>query len=372
MRHEPPLRVLLALLAIGLVGALAVLATTPTSATADLAQENTTLAFETYDGEVAIEDLTVRARGEAPRSGQLTYVLIDGSGATVAVSGGTGSDRQFDRNVPLEGEDRPLTPGTVEGFVLTPGRDGVYGTSGEGPESSGDLVAFVGELGQERLTQPQATQRLLRATVEASGSDDEMLRQPFTLTNARTEVTDIVAEGTNETGIQPIAAGETMVVRGVTNRRPDQNSVLLEITRGGTSAEIRSPIVEEWNTTGVWTANVSIPIGVEPGNYTLRVDGGIRATDTRFTVVAERRQPTATASPTPTTTPATTATSTSMATETEAVSPTASVTAGSDGATTAGNATEPTAGDGPGFEGLVAVVGIALALLAMRGRGRSR
>ncbi|MFP4632709.1 MAG: PGF-CTERM sorting domain-containing protein, partial [Halobacteriales archaeon] len=95
-------------------------------------------------------------------------------------------------------------------------------------------------------------------------------------TNERTEVTDVVpAEMDNLTGVQPIEQGETMVIRGVTNRNPDQAIVSTTVDDGPEEgvAALSEPTTDEWGHDGVWEVEIEVTDEVVPGNYTFEAEG---------------------------------------------------------------------------------------------------
>ncbi|MFC7080535.1 hypothetical protein [Halorussus caseinilyticus] len=89
-----------------------------------------------------------------------------------------------------------------------------------------------------------------------------------------------------QTETRPVEVGETMVVRGVTNRRPDDNTITVEVIDGPSAADFDSAATDEWSRNGIWSVNLSTE-GIEPGTYTLEVDDGDNTDIVQFEVVEE-------------------------------------------------------------------------------------
>jgi PGF-CTERM protein len=401
MRYRTPtflVLILVALSVVGLTGAGAVAVPAPTvggghGVTPDASVQPVNSTVGTVNGQIALEDTRVEFRGTARGTRELAYIMIGANGVTVAQTGVTDANGTFNRNVPLQGRNRPLTAGNVIAFVITPGRDGAYGRSDQFPNTSNELVQFVVDLGEQGLSQDAIVRRILEATVDASGSDDLADRTNFVLTRATITIDEVnLPDGQNVSTFQP---GETMVVRGTTNRRPDQNSLNVEVGSGPSAGAFAGDIVDRWGSNGTWTARIDVPEDAATGTYTLRAADGDSTDTTTFAVASERQNVTPTTAipgenvtTTTTTTPgddagdgdgdgtpnATTETETTTTTETTALQPT--TTTETETETTAlqptttteqpPNGTEPPAT--PGFGVLVAVVALAAVVLLRRAR----
>lgn len=186
--------------------------------------------------------------------------------------------------------------GEVTAFALSPGRDGVFG-QGTATDADGNSVSirtptefrdFVRSFDRDGRTRAQKMSRIRDASVERSGSDDLIRTSNIRIADARSTVRDIVpGEMPHLTGVVPVETGETLLIRGTTNRNPLDASIDVEITEGPDAAEFDVRTIDDWSASGRWETSFSTE-GVEPGSYTVRIDDG-RSTDTRsFSVVEER------------------------------------------------------------------------------------
>lgn len=305
----------------------------------------------TYGGEVADTDAdAVAVDGVAAGAAEVGLVVVDEQGGIRTRSIRVAPDTTFEASAPLAG----LAEGRVTALLVAPGRDGEFG-SGSARAPDGETIrldsvdAFLRYVEAQRdrdLTGTRILARIDDDVLTAAGSDDLSVRQSFRLAAPRTAVRDVVpADRPNATGVLAVPPGGTMLVRGTTNRNPDDSLVVVEVVEGPSAAAFPSVTTAAWGTEGIWTARLAVPAGVTPGTYTLRVDDGA-TTVTRQVVIG--REPTPTARPTATATPTDRPTSTATP--------------------TAGPPT--TSGGSPGFGPLVAVValGIVLAALARRRR----
>jgi major cell surface glycoprotein (TIGR04216 family) len=320
----------------------------------------------TFNGQVAVEDGTVNVSGTAEGADDVVIAFLDDQGSTVATSDTVDTQNQFENeDTALGDEDGLLSEGPIQGFVMSPGRDGVFGDgrleSFDGREATTSaLIAFIDDLEQRGLTQEQATEILLEETLDDEGSDDLAYDKGFTFTDADTVVRDVVPEGmTNATGVRQIEVGETMMIRGSTNLRPDDNTIVLEMINGTDADQFEVAIAEDWNQTGEWNAQLAVPEGVTPGVYRLRADDGETITTIDVEIVEQRAQP---STPNETETPSTPTETAAPTTPTETAAPTTPT-------GTAPPTATPTSGQQPGFGLVVALLAlIAAALLAVRSR----
>ncbi|QGX95260.1 major cell surface glycoprotein [Haloplanus rallus] len=308
----------------------------------------------THGGEVAdVDDVTVR--GTAAGATEVAVVLVD-------ERGGIRTERvRVDRDTTFEVTFAPddLERGRVTALIATPGRDGRFGSGSvrtpDGTsitlDSVGDFLRYVESQRDRSPTGQQVLARIDGQVLTVAGGDDLAVRETFRLAGPRTTVTDVVPASTPDaTGVLAVPPGETMLVRGATNRNPDDATVVVEVTEGPSAASFPLVTAPSWSADGVWTARLAVPSDATPGTYTLEVDDG-ENTFTRSVVVGRTR--TATPTTTPTERPTATATATPTATPTER--PTATATATPTAA--------PTSGDGSGF-GPLAFVTALLALAA--------
>jgi major cell surface glycoprotein (TIGR04216 family) len=257
--------------------------------------------FLTYNGEIFRPD-GIDYEGEliGPRD---YVVLFTGSRGNTF-----GQTDQADRNGEIE-EDFDLSnvrSGNVQAAILSAGRDEVFGDGvfsvtddvaqalpGINPNDANleandrNLIRLL-QVGDN--TQTQTRELLLSETVEEAASDDLISADEFRLsTDSRTQIEDVAPASIadNVTGITGIEVGETMVVRGTTNRNPEDATVVVEAVEGPSIAELGTAVTDEWETDGVWSVEIEVPEEVEPGNYTIQSDDGERVDEVNVNIVAE-------------------------------------------------------------------------------------
>jgi hypothetical protein len=102
-------------------------------------------------------------------------------------------------------------------------------------------------------------------------------------------IVDVVPDDRpNRSGLHPVEPGSTLLVRGTTNRRPDDNAIDLSVIAGPDADRFGFVVVESWGFDGRWTARLPVPANVTPGTYTLEVQVG-GDTDRQTFEVIERR-----------------------------------------------------------------------------------
>jgi hypothetical protein len=102
-------------------------------------------------------------------------------------------------------------------------------------------------------------------------------------------IVDVVSDDRpNRSGVRPVEAGSTLLVRGTTNRRPDDAAIDVSVIDGPDADRFGFAVVESWGDDGVWTARLAVPENATPGTYTLEVqlDGD---NDVQQFAVVERR-----------------------------------------------------------------------------------
>ncbi|NHN58744.1 MULTISPECIES: hypothetical protein [Halorussus] len=237
-------------------------------------------------GQVATEDGTVTVRGNATGTDAVLAVLVDRRGRVVTELVSV-DDRAFEEDdLALVTDDgTPLSEGRVVATVLSPGRDGLVGDgeiSGVTRADLGDFeTAFRDIVGQRvanrtiSRTQRQVVELFYDQTVEDAGSDDLLLAEEFVYTDGRTTIERVLpASALDGTGpVEPIRAGDTVVVRGLTNLRPDDNTIFVEVTEGPSADAFDFGATDTWGTDGVWQVELNAT-GVEPGTYTVEADDG--------------------------------------------------------------------------------------------------
>ena len=313
----------------------------------------------TYNGQVAVEDGTINVSGVAPGAEQVVVVFVGDRGSVVVNRDTVDDEDVFDNeDTVLSDADGLLEEGNVRGFIISPARDNVFG--GETQRSVTEFTTFLNDLEERGLTQDQAIELIREASVEDEGSDDLLVETEFEFTDADTVIRNVYAEGAgdNVSGVQPVALGETMQIEGVTNLRPDDNTIVLEMIRGPTAESFDVGVADDWGTDGTWSTSIAVPSDAEAGTYTLRADDGETITTETIEIVEQREEETET--PGEETPDETTETVTETAQPTtEEPTPTPEPTP------------EPTTTEteSPGFGLLVAVVAVlAAALLAVRRR----
>ena len=102
-------------------------------------------------------------------------------------------------------------------------------------------------------------------------------------------IVDVVSDNrSNRSGVHPVDPGSTLLVRGTTNRRPDDNAIDLSVTAGPDADRFGFVVVESWGYDGRWTARLAVPAAVTPGTYTLEAQIGGDADVQRFEVAKRR------------------------------------------------------------------------------------
>ncbi|WP_049935766.1 DUF7282 domain-containing protein [Haloplanus natans] len=102
-------------------------------------------------------------------------------------------------------------------------------------------------------------------------------------------IVDVVSDDrSNRSGVHPVEAGSTLLVRGTTNRRPDDTAIDVSVTDGPDADRFGFAVVESWGYDGVWTARLAVPANATPGTYTLEVQLDGDSDVQRFEVVERR------------------------------------------------------------------------------------
>ncbi|MDY6780639.1 MAG: hypothetical protein SV760_08885, partial [Halobacteria archaeon] len=92
-------------------------------------------------------------------------------------------------------------------------------------------------------------------SVDERGSDDLISVSEFRLSQPLTKVRTVVPlELSNLSGVVPVEVGETVVVRGVTNRNPESTEIEVRVTQGPSSGSFEEKTIRDWDTkTGTWS-----------------------------------------------------------------------------------------------------------------------
>lgn len=310
-------------------------------------------SFSTVRGQIAVADGTVDVSGRAAGADEVAVIFVDNRGKTKFKTVSVDDDGTFESNdISISG----LARGSVTGHIIANGRDGQLGDGNVGsgvsgaPGSFAQLRNYVNSL-SGGLNGDQVRSNILSETVEDTASDDLIVTTQFRFVEARTQISAVYQQGRSASGINPVAVGNTMVVEGVTNRQPEDNTIVVELSNDDTTVDLAS--TEDWNTqNGRWSVTLDTS-DAATGTYTVEADDGDSSDTAEVELVAELATPTATPTETPTATP--TATPTPMPTATPTPTPTATPTP------------TPTESGGPGFGAVVAALALlATALLAVR------
>jgi major cell surface glycoprotein (TIGR04216 family) len=303
-------------------------------------------------GQIAEEDGTVDVNGTAAGADEVVFIAVGERGSVVSET----LDVEEDGTIDAEGVSvAGVTEGDVTLYVYSTGRDGRVG-DGDLPGSyqattDGLQSWLTGSLDEQSLTGDQVRSAIRAETTGATASDDLVESEEVRLTNAQTRITDVYPSDSAATGINPVAAGDTMIVEGETNLQPEDNVITIELGDQETTVELTS--TELWGQDGVWVVEIDTD-DAAVGTYTLSAEDGSNTDTVDVEIVEELSTPTPTPTEeTPTPSPTPTDTPTPSPTPTDSPTPTASPT--------------PTSGGGPGFGAVVAIVALlAAALVAIR------
>jgi major cell surface glycoprotein (TIGR04216 family) len=305
-------------------------------------------------GQIAEPDNDVTVNGSAPGSSEVLFIVVGPRGNTFTQQVSVDSDQTFEEeDIALSG----ISKGAVSLHVYSVGRDDRVG-DGDLPGQPSTLNGFenyvANNLSSQSLTGDQVRSSILSETVEDSASDDQLVNQNARLVDAQSNIVNVYQSGNEASGINPVAAGETLVLEGRTNLQPDDNTITVELGNEDTTVGLAS--TEEWGSNGEFMIEIDTA-DAATGTYTLEVDDGENTVTEEVELVESISTPTPTPTeaddtPTATDSPTPTATASPTPTEmpdTETASPT------------------PTEGGGPGFGAVVALVALlAAALLATR------
>jgi Predicted solute binding protein len=310
----------------------------------------------TIRGQIATDvDNDVDIDGSAPGASEVLFIAVGPRGNTVTQIVGVDDDQTFDEeDIALGG----LNKGGATLHVFSVSRDGQVG-DGDVLEAGGTsndptlegFAGFVNALEDESLTADQVRSRLLSNSVEESGTDDLIVNQPVRLVDAQSSVVAVYQEGNQASGLNPVTAGETMVIEVRTNLQPDDNTLTVEVQQEDVSVGLAS--TDEWEDEGQATLNINTT-DAATGTYSIQLDDGENTVTEEVELVEQISTPT----PTPTDTATATDTPTATATPTASPTPTEPPTEMTE---------ETTEGGGPGFGAVIALVALlAAALLATR------
>lgn len=240
-------------------------------------------AFQSVNGQVATEDAVVEVQGIARGLDEVLVVMVDSRGAIATERLPVrGPYDVFDDDVALEtAEERALAQGSVIGVVIGLGRDRVAGDGSLPGYDAADgeaLESYVDGI-DSRLSQQQILERIYRETTDESGSDDLSIFRSFQYTGGVASVETVTATTAQDAGgINEIEVGETMLIRGTTNRKPDDNTIRVEVVDGPSAERLDIASTDDWGVDGMWMVEIAAA-DVEPGRYVIRTEVGDQATD---------------------------------------------------------------------------------------------
>jgi major cell surface glycoprotein (TIGR04216 family) len=241
--------------------------------------------FGDVAGQVATEDGEVTVRGTASGVDDVLVVMIDRRGRIASEIVTVDESDVFDEEVSLVTPGgTTLSEGAIAAAVFSPGRDGVVGDGEIDGFTRADLDALdenTRQKARQRIanrtvarTQRQVLELFYEESVNDSGSDDRVLADAFTFTDGRTSIETVVpASEANRTGITPVRVGDPMVVRGLTNRKPDDTTISVEVVEGPSPEAFDVGATDDWATDGGWSVELETA-GVEPGTYVVEADDG--------------------------------------------------------------------------------------------------
>lgn len=309
-------------------------------------------SFVTYNNQVATSDNSIDVEGTAPGKSSVVVAFVGQRGNAEAYEVSVDDDGNFSQEDLSLGQ---LSEGVVTGHVLSTGRDGTFGTTGEDESQFANTIETNYAGGQASGEQVRA--QIVANTVDDTGSDDLIINSQFRKTDSLTTIESVTS---------PVEGSGTLTVVGQTNRVADDNTITVELLNSDEQS-IAIDSTDEWNTTGTYTVELNLD-NVEPGTYTVEADDGDNTDRTSVEVVENVQEPT---TPTEPSTPSTPSTPTDPSTPMEPSTPMDTATATSTPADTTDaddEATETaTGGSGPGFTAAIALIAlVAAALLAVR------
>ena len=241
-----------------------------TRETIDVRSGDLTANFGFINGQVAQVDNEVNVNGTAAGQDDVLVVFVDNRGRTVTEQVSVDSDETFDEDdISLTGDEGDLRQGTVSAHVISLGRDGDVGDGEEGTNTLDDLET---EIDGFEGSGDQVRSRILANTVEDDGSDDLIVTETFRLNDATLSIDNVYPEEAQADGVNPVAAGETLVVEGTTNRDSDDAAITFEVLDENDNS-VASGSTDEWGTDGQFSATIDTS-DIETGSYVLEADDG--------------------------------------------------------------------------------------------------
>ena len=247
--------------------------------------------FQAINAQVAVEDGTVDVTGVAPGLDSVLAVMIDSRGRIATERITVDDDDTFDEDdISLTTIDgRQLNEGQIRAFVIGLGRDGVAGDGvipGQPDARLASLENFVRGLGPG-LTQTQVVALIRDETTNEVASDDLAIEESFRFTDGSTNIDTVGPAGDVVEGqVQDVEVGQEMELSGLTNRKPDDNTISVEVISGPSADDFDTDSTDEWGLDGRWTLSLSTD-EVAPGTYTIEVDDGDNTDTVQVQIVPE-------------------------------------------------------------------------------------
>ena len=239
---------------------------------------------QTVNGQVAAADGVVDLNGTAPGRDRVAYAFVDDRGGTVVdtVSVNETTSTFEAESIGLES----LEQGRVTAHVVSLGRDGIPGEGPSGPIDGDDAAAVADYIAGLEGSGDQVRDRIAASTVNASGSDDQLVTRSFRYDDARLSIERVYPAEAPADGIYPVAIDETMVVEATTTRRPDDSAVTLDVV-GADGETLASSYATEWGRDGrVRFRFAADSIGLGP--FTLELEDGTNRVREEVAIVTER------------------------------------------------------------------------------------
>ncbi|WP_148415077.1 HVO_2072 family ArtA-dependent S-layer glycoprotein [Haloferax sp. KTX1] len=251
--------------------------------------------FSTINGQVApVDSGTVDVNGTATGADTVLVIFVDERGNVNYQEVSVDSDGTFEEDDITVG----LTQGRITAHILSVGRDGNVGDGSLPPASgSGDLselMTYLDDLDAGSNNGEQVNELIASETVDETASDDLIVTETFRLSESSTSIDSIYPDAAEAAGINPVATGETMVIAGSTNLKPDDNTISIEVTsEDGTSVALED--TDEWTNDGQWMVEIDTT-DFETGTYTVEADDGDNTDTVNVEIVSEREDTTTTSS----------------------------------------------------------------------------
>ncbi|GGK79122.1 HVO_2072 family ArtA-dependent S-layer glycoprotein [Haloarcula sebkhae] len=217
--------------------------------------------FITYNGQISSDDNQIDVEGQAPGKDNLVVAFVDSRGNAVATDISVDDDDTFSED---DISISALSEGTVTAHIISSGRDNTFGDGVSG-SSSGFASLIEDNYASGSSTGDQVRSRILENSVDDTASDDLIVNEQFRLADGLTTV-----ESVNS----PVEANGTIEVEGTTNRKPDDNTITVELL-DDEDESVTVDSTDEWGSDGQWSVSLDLSDeNVEPGNFTVEADDG--------------------------------------------------------------------------------------------------